>query len=366
MFVPRRLRCRDEETSILDEAANQLEQIRSLLAQRNLRAIAQLPSHFDFADSRSVVVDIATTVSRIPQVFAGMRSLHGIEPSDIDAGQRRPSVQGGRVQNPAMSSLTERDRAALSCYVIYSAIQWRGLGSSVSTCMITALTTVGSSRRTDAARSRRDPGRRRVRHALECSLLPHMDGMAEFTLLFVAVTGSVGLDYHLVTPISYAGAQTAFAFYVTHLRTFGPQTSLAIARRRRLRDSVRVGGHVDDLRSDLGEDTRGRPDPTSSSRTSGGSQLSTSTQPAVIFAVSIDKVRSERAVINANFDQIRNLSDSLIFEFGANWAAKRQLRDHVRRSQPLLRTYFLLQVALLHYRLEAEEGQLTSGCGGSA
>jgi multidrug resistance protein MdtO len=72
----------------------------------------------------------------------------------------------------------------------------------------------------------------------------------------------------------------------------------------------------------------------------------------------IDKVRSERAVINANFDQIRNLSDSLIFEFGANWAAKRKLRDQVRRWQPLLRTYFLLQVALLHYRLDAEQGQL--------
>ena len=96
---------RDEETSILDEAANQLEQIRSLLAQRNLRAIAQLPSHFDFADSRSVVVDIATTVSRIPQVFAGMRSLHEYQPSDIDAGQRRPLFKETRSEIRLTSSL---------------------------------------------------------------------------------------------------------------------------------------------------------------------------------------------------------------------------------------------------------------------
>lgn len=67
----------------------------------------------------------------------------------------------------------------------------------------------------------------------------------------------------------------------------------------------------------------------------------------------IDRVRQERALIGSQFDWIRDLGGSLVFEFGAGWQRKIQMRDHVRRWQPELRTYFLLQVALLHYRLQS-------------
>jgi multidrug resistance protein MdtO len=71
-------------------------------------------------------------------------------------------------------------------------------------------------------------------------------------------------------------------------------------------------------------------------------------------------VRRERALINASFDQIRNIGDSLVFEFGEGWQRKLQMRDHMRRWQPQLRTYFLLQVALLQYRLQSANRTIES------
>jgi multidrug resistance protein MdtO len=188
-------------------------------------------------------------------------------------------------------------------------------------------------------------------------LLPHMDGIAEFTLLFVVVTAASAWITTSSPRISYAGAQTAFAFYVTHLRTFGPQTSLAIARDDVFGILFGLGAMwmtfdriwVKDTRADLIDlFVSNLRRIAAFDRHAAGDDLRRV----------IDKVRAERATINDSFDQIRNLSDSLIFEFGANWTAKRRLRDQFRRWQPLLRTYFLLQVALLHYRLEAERGKL--------
>ena len=45
-------------------------------------------------------------------------------------------------------------------------------------------------------------------------------------------------------------------------------------------------------------------------------------------------------MINANFDQIRNLSDSLIFEFGANWAAKRNFATTSGAGNPSFERIF--------------------------
>ena len=67
----------------------------------------------------------------------------------------------------------------------------------------------------------------------------------------------------------------------------------------------------------------------------------------------INRSRMERAAINGNFDRIRNEADALIFEFGARWRQKLALRNQVRAWQPLLRTYFLLEISLVHYRLQA-------------
>jgi hypothetical protein len=74
--------------------------------------------------------------------------------------------------------------------------------------------------------------------------------------------------------------------------------------------------------------------------------------PGGALAVSINRARAERAAISANFDQIRNLGDSVVFEFGADRPQKMELRRIVRALQPQLRAYFLLELSMLHYQME--------------
>ena len=160
--------------------------------------------------------------------------------------------------------------------------------------MITALTTVGSSRQKQMLRvAGAILGGAVFGMLSQVFLLPHMDGIAEFTLLFVAVTAASAWITTSSPRISYAGAQTAFAFYVTHLRTFGPQTSLAIARDDVFGILFGLGAMwmtfdriwVKDTMADLS---------TSSSKTSDESPLSTSTRPEAIFAVPL--IRSAPSV----------------------------------------------------------------------
>jgi len=181
-------------------------------------------------------------------------------------------------------------------------------------------------------------------------LLPHLDGIGEYSLLFAAVTAVAAWIATASPRVSYAGVQTALAFYFTQLRVFGPQVSLTAARNDALGillglfamwiifDRLCVRDTVGDLVKMFSDNMRrvARFDPVMSS----GDLRS-----------SVDRVRRERNLINASFDQIHNLGDSLVFEFGEGWQRKIQMREHLRRWQPQLRTYFLLQVALMQYRL---------------
>src|SRR5216684_2724967 len=63
-------------------------------------------------------------------------------------------------------------------------------------------------------------------------ILPYLDSIGGFTLLFIAVT-ILGAWFATSSPrLSYFGVQLALAFYVVHLQEFGIQTSLALSRDR--------------------------------------------------------------------------------------------------------------------------------------
>ena len=63
-------------------------------------------------------------------------------------------------------------------------------------------------------------------------ILPYLDSIAGFVVLFVAVT-SLSSWFMTSSPrLSYFGMQVAFAFYLINLSEFKIQTSLAVARDR--------------------------------------------------------------------------------------------------------------------------------------
>jgi multidrug resistance protein MdtO len=349
----------EEERPAFRHAAERLGDIRRALQAKNARAIANMDLRCDNCAAGSFLADVQTTIERFPEVYSGLRSLAEFMPSDVDIHRPKSLFKDDAfTSSNHLQFALKGTLAAGSCYFLYNAIQWRGLSNSVATCMITALSTVGASRQKQLLRvSGAVIGGLGFGMLSQIVLLPYLNGIGEFTLLFAAVTAASAWIGTSSPRVSYAGAQTAFAFYVTHLRVFGPQTSLTVARDDVLGilfglmmmwvtfDRIWAKDSAADMMDSFVSNIR---------RIAAFDEAIA----APDIRSSIDRARRERAAINENFNNIRNIGDALIFEFGTGWRRKIQMRDHVRMWQPQLRTYFLLRVALSHYRLQADSAAI--------
>lgn len=335
------------------QAANRLAEIRSALEAKNRRAIAEMNTKSEGAPSGSFLADIQTTIERFPEVYFGRQTFAAYLPSALDFDQPKRLFKEDAFTNVDHIHFALKGAlAALTCYLLYNSVEWRGLNTSLATCMVTALTTVGSSRQKQILRvAGAILGGIVLGMTSQVFLLPHMDGIGTYTLLFAAVTAIAAWIATSSPRLSYAGVQTALAFYFTQLRVFGPQTSLTVARDDvmgilfgllvmwMIFDRIWVKDSAKDLVEMFASNIR---------RLAHFDQMVNTGE----VRSTIDRVRRERAAIQASFEQARDLSGALAFEFGEGWQRKIEMRDHVRRWQPQMRTYHLLQVALTQYRLE--------------
>ena len=123
--------------------------------------------------------------------------------------------------------------AASLCYFIYTALDWRGISTAVVTCILTALTTIGSSRQKQVLRiAGAMAGGLVIGMGSQVFILPYLDSIVGFTLLFVAVTFVAAWFATSGPRLSYFGIQLALAFYLINLQEFKMQTSLTVARDR--------------------------------------------------------------------------------------------------------------------------------------
>lgn len=98
-------------------------------------------------DGVPVFRELEKTIALIPEVFSGAEPLSELGLSTSD--KERPST----VLTPdAFSNLDhlkfglKGGLAAILCYIIYNSVAWPGISTEVTTCLLTALSTVGSSR----------------------------------------------------------------------------------------------------------------------------------------------------------------------------------------------------------------------------
>jgi len=125
--------------------------------------------------------------------------------------------------------------AAMLCYVFYVSLDWPNLSTSVTTCVLTALTSIGSSRQKQLLRVLGFVlGGAFAGLGVQVFILPYIDSIGGFTVLFAAMTAVAAWLATASSRLSYAGVQFAFAFYIIHLSDFSIQTSLAVPRDRAL------------------------------------------------------------------------------------------------------------------------------------
>jgi multidrug resistance protein MdtO len=242
--------------------------------------------------------------------------------------------------------------AASTCYVIYNAIAWPGISTAVTTCLLTALSTIGSSRQKQVLRiAGAVVGGFLLGMGSQIVVLPYVDSIAGFTVLFMAVTVFSSWFMTSSPRLSYFGIQVALAFYLINLNEFKMQTSLAVARDRVA--GVLLGLFVmwlifDQLWS-APASVQMRKTFISNlrliaqfAREPASKDLNT----AITHSLAL------RETISTNLDKVRSLADGVLFEFGPSREENLALRDRIRQWQLNLRILFILKIATWKYRAQ--------------
>ena len=335
----------------LRNLASALANIRNELLNRRIPGPLQFNTDEEPAGV-PLLREIEHTVSLIPQAFAASRSIPEYL-SLVDEIPRSSLLAADAFVNPDHLRFALKGCLAASiCYVIYNAMEWPGISTSVTTCLLTALSTIGSSHQKQILR---------ILGALvggfvlgmgsQIFILPHIDSIGGFVLLFVAVT-ALGAWFMTSSPrLSYFGIQAALAFYLINLSEFRMQTSLEVARDRVV--GILLGLFAMWL---IFDQLWGMPAARELKET-----FISNLRLLAQFArepVSMDlKTATARRfalgeTINTNLDKVRALADGVLLEFGRSREQDLAMRSLIRRTQPQMRVLFIMQIAEWKYRAQ--------------
>jgi multidrug resistance protein MdtO len=294
--------------------------------------------------------EMETIVSFVPQAFAGSRSIAEYLPSSDDVPRPNRFAPQGFVNPEYHKFALKGCLAATACYVIYNSVAWPGISTAVTTCLLTALSTIGASRQKQILRfAGAIVGGFVFGMGSQIFILPRLDTIGGFTVLFMVVTAMAAWVMTSSPRLSYFGLQVALAYYLINLQEFTIQTSLAVARDRVA--GVLLGLFMmwlvfDQLWSaPAGVEMKRRFVRTFRLL----AQLAREPVSTDIQA-STKRIYALRESIDDEFNQVRALADGVLFEFGPSRQQDLAMRDDIRRWQPQLRTLFIMRIASLKYR----------------
>jgi multidrug resistance protein MdtO len=333
----------------LQALAEAVQSLRADLVNRRIPSPIQFDTHDETGSGVPMLRDLEDTLALIPQAFADSKSMDYAALSEDQPRQRliAPDVFSNREH---FRFALKGCLAASACYMLYNFIAWPGISTSVSTCLLTGLTTIGASRQKQVLRlTGALAGGVVIGMGSQIFVLPHIDSIAGFAVLFALVTAVASWIATSSPRLSYFGVQVAFAYYLINLQEFAFQTSLSIAR-----DRV-VGVFVGLVAMWLVFDRLwGRSAMVEMRRT-----FIVNLRLLAQFAreplsndlkVAAERSFSLRETINNSLDQVRSLADGVLFEFGPTRQQGLAMRDRLRHWQPRLRMIFVTRTALWKYR----------------
>ena len=326
--------------------------IRSDLMSRRIPGSIQVNTE-DEPHRVPLLREMENTVALIPQAFAGSRSIDEYRASSEEA-PRSKFIAADAFANPEHLRFALKGCFAVSaCYVIYNSIDWRGMAVTVMlTCFSTALSTIGVSRQRQVLRfAGFVVGGLLIGMGSQVFILPHLDSITSFTILFVLVTTLAAWFMTSSPRLSFFGLQMAVVYFVINMQKWARETSLVVARDRVA--AVCLGLMMMWLIFDQ----------------LWGSSASVEMRKAFISTLrllaqyarepvssdiraAMERTSALRNTINTKFDNGRSLADGVLLEFGPSRRHDLALRDRIRIWQPQLRALFLMRGASLKYRLQ--------------
>jgi len=242
--------------------------------------------------------------------------------------------------------------SASVCYILYNALDWPGINTSVLTCIVTALSTIGTSLQAQFLRlAGFVAGGLILGISAQILILPGIDSIFGFAVFFATATAIAAWFATSSPRLSYFGVQIALAFYFVHLQGSEIQTDLTIAR-----DKV-IGVLLGILAMGFIFDRFGTKSDAEQLQKLLVQNIGLLAQLGVSpvardRAIAVSQLNRFRSQINDNFASLTSQMDSVQFEFEFRRRRDEDVAEweRIQRAQPALRSIYLQEVSLLSHR----------------
>jgi multidrug resistance protein MdtO len=335
----------------LRKLAATVTSIRTDLMNRRIPGSSQFSPGDESSRGVPLLREMENTVTLIPQALAGSKSMDEyLQPSE-DMPRPKLFVADALTNPDHLKFALKGCLAASLCYIIYNSIAWPGISTAVTTCLLTGLSTIGASRQKGILRfAGAVVGGFLIGTGSQMFILPYLDSIAGFTVLFILVTVFSSWFMTSSPRLSYFGLQAALAFYLINLQAFAMERSLSIARDRVV--GILLGLFMMSLVFDQLWRSRAAVEMKRAFISNLRLLARFAKEPlSKDLNVAVERSYSLRETINSNFDQVRSLADAVLFEFSSSRQQDLALRSRIRQWQPQLRALFLTRSVLLKYRL---------------
>jgi uncharacterized membrane protein YccC len=215
----------------LMRVADACARTRQAFAERRWPERAEAAAHAQPDDPGSAPAPLAD-IERTLEQLSIISRIEAPKPLAAKDGGPRLLVPDATTNPEYVQFAVKGALASLICYVLFIGFDYPGIYTSVVTCFVVSLSTIGSSNQKGLLRF----GGAAVGGVLGLLALvyafPNIDGVGGFWLVFASGT-AVAAWINFGSPrISYGGYQTGLAFYKATLQKLGPAASATVVRDR--------------------------------------------------------------------------------------------------------------------------------------
>jgi len=215
----------------LVRVAEACARVRQAVAERRWRQAADAAPRPSAADSSPAMPPPLADMERTLEQLSAVARIEPRTPTTKESGPHL--LLPDAATNPEYVQFAVKGAlASLICYVLFVGFDYPGIYTSVITCFVVSLSTIGSSNQKGLLRF----GGAALGGVMGLGALvyafPNIDRLGGFWLVFATGT-AVAAWINFGSPrISYGGYQTGLAFYKATLQNLGPPASATVVRDR--------------------------------------------------------------------------------------------------------------------------------------
>ena len=195
----------------------------------------ELPQFPEGEDSDDVALPALSEMERVLELAARAKAKEllpdelKVPPGALGGGL----ILGDAFRNPDYVRFAVKGAlAAFICYLIFTLTDYQNIYTSVVTCVVCSLSTIGASVQKGVLRFAGSAVGGVLGVFTVMYIFPHLDSIGGFWIPFAAVTALAAYITFGSPAISYGGYQIGLAFYKCTLQDYGPYTELRVVRDR--------------------------------------------------------------------------------------------------------------------------------------